>query len=59
MNTAISALIKFGISIAYYAITLQSIEVYPTCLRQTGTAFGGVLASAFNALGPYIVYLVC
>lgn len=37
---------------------LQSLGVFPTCVRQTGLAFSGTMASIFGIAGPYIVYLV-
>lgn len=41
-----------------YTAYLQSMEVYPTCIRQTGTAFGSLAAGALTAMAPYIVHLV-
>lgn len=50
--------IKFAISLAAYSNQLQVLEIYPTCIRQTGQAVGAVVAHASAMLGPYIVYLV-
>lgn len=50
--------LKFGLSIAFYATFLQALELFPTCLRQTGGSLAGVLGNAFGAIGPYIVHLV-
>lgn len=33
------------------------MEVYPTCLRQTGLALGHILANAIGIVAPYMVYL--
>lgn len=57
-TTILSVFIKFCISINFFVVNLQSMETYPTCLRQTGLAFGGIVGSSLGALGPYIVYLV-
>jgi OCT family organic cation transporter-like MFS transporter 4/5 len=55
---ALSVFIKFCISINFFVVNLQSMETYPTCLRQTGISFGGIVGSSLGVLGPYIVYLV-
>lgn len=56
--TAITFVMKFFVSMTFYAVYLQSVETYPTCLRQTGTSLGIVASNTFGMLGPYIVYLV-
>ena len=50
--------VKLARTVAAYSSYLQCMELYPTCLRQTGTSVGFLVASALGALGPYIVYLV-
>jgi hypothetical protein len=50
--------VKFALTVAAYSSYLQCMELYPTCLRQTGTSVGFLLANGMGALGPYIVYLV-
>uniref|UniRef100_A0A8D8A2R7 Solute carrier family 22 member 5 n=1 Tax=Culex pipiens TaxID=7175 RepID=A0A8D8A2R7_CULPI len=52
-----AVVIKFFVCVTYFALYLQSFEVYPTLLRQTGTSFGIIVANIFGALGPYIVFL--
>ncbi|XP_062702203.1 beta-alanine transporter isoform X1 [Aedes albopictus] len=54
---ALSIAIKFCVSINFFAVNLQSIEIYPTCLRQTGLAFAAIMANLFGIFGPYVVYL--
>lgn len=54
----LAVLIKFNIAINFFALNLQAMEVYPTCLRQTGFSFMSVVANTMGVLGPYIVYLV-
>ena len=55
--TCLFVFIKSCTSIIFFAINLQSIEVYPTCLRQSGIAAGAIAANIFSAFGPYIVLL--
>lgn len=49
--------IKFCSSVTFFAVNLQSMEIYPTCLRQSGIAVGSIVANMFGVLGPYIIYL--
>jgi hypothetical protein len=58
VSIVLSVFIKFCISVNLFVVNLQSMETYPTCLRQTGLSFGTVIGSSFGILGPYIVYLV-
>lgn len=55
---AMVLVVKFCLTVAAYSSYLQCMELYPTCLRQTGTSVGFLIANALGALGPYIVYLV-
>ncbi|XP_058060535.1 solute carrier family 22 member 7-like [Anopheles bellator] len=55
--TMLSIVLKFFVCITYFALYLQSVEMYPTPLRQTGTSFGIIISNVFGALGPYIVFL--
>ncbi|KAF2880324.1 hypothetical protein ILUMI_25837 [Ignelater luminosus] len=55
--TTIVVFLKFCISFAFYSVNLHALEIYPTCLRQTGMALCSLSANAFCILGPYIVYL--
>lgn len=56
--TCLTIVIKFWSAITYFAVNLQSMETYPTCLRQTGISCGVVFSNAVGILGPYIAYLV-
>jgi hypothetical protein len=58
VSIVLSVFIKLCISINFYVVNLQSMETYPTCLRQTGISFGNIIGSSFGILGPYVVYLV-
>ncbi|XP_021937634.1 solute carrier family 22 member 24-like isoform X3 [Zootermopsis nevadensis] len=54
---AMVLVVKLSLTVAAYSSYLQCMELYPTCLRQTGTSVGFLIANALGALGPYIVYL--
>uniref|UniRef100_A0A182JWC4 Major facilitator superfamily (MFS) profile domain-containing protein n=1 Tax=Anopheles christyi TaxID=43041 RepID=A0A182JWC4_9DIPT len=56
-STVLTTFVKFCISITFFAVNLQSIEIYPTCLRQTGMAVGTIAATIFGIVGPYVVHL--
>lgn len=53
----ISVFLKCISSITYYAVNLQSLEIYPTSLRQTGTSVCTTTAFMFSLITPYIVLL--
>uniref|UniRef100_A0A2M4BIK2 Putative synaptic vesicle transporter svop n=1 Tax=Anopheles marajoara TaxID=58244 RepID=A0A2M4BIK2_9DIPT len=55
--TVLAIVVKFFVCVTYFALYLQSVEMYPTSLRQTGTSFGIIVSNVFGALGPYIVFL--
>nr|XP_029722722.1 solute carrier family 22 member 21-like [Aedes albopictus] len=57
LTIALTVAIKFCISINFFAVNLQSIEIYPTCLRNTGLAFAAIMSNLIGILGPYVVYL--
>lgn len=49
--------IKMASSITWFAVNLQAMEIYPTCLRQSGISVGSIAGNAVGIFGPYIVYL--
>jgi MFS family permease len=55
--TVTVVVVKFFSTIAFFAVNLQSMEIYPTCLRQSGIAIGAVVSNFFGIFGPYVVYL--
>jgi MFS transporter, OCT family, solute carrier family 22 (organic cation transporter), member 4/5 len=55
--TVVVVCIKFCSSITFFAVNLQSMEIYPTCLRQSGIAVGSILANILAIFGPYIIFL--
>ncbi|XP_055907554.1 carcinine transporter-like isoform X2 [Eupeodes corollae] len=57
LMTLIAAFIKFLTAVVYFLLSLQSVEIYPTCLRQTGIALGTILYNSVGVLAPYLVHL--
>ncbi|XP_063704985.1 carcinine transporter-like [Culicoides brevitarsis] len=53
----LAIIIRFMVSIIFFAVHLQAMEIYPTCLRQTGFAIMTIVANLMGLLGPYIIYL--
>ncbi|CAH2086339.1 unnamed protein product [Euphydryas editha] len=43
--------------VTFFVINLLSMEFYPTCLRQTGMAFGNIVGGAVATMVPYMIYL--
>lgn len=33
------------------------MEIYPTCLRQSGISIGAICANSLGIFGPYVIYL--
>ncbi|XP_058467365.1 beta-alanine transporter isoform X2 [Malaya genurostris] len=56
-TSVLTIAVKFCCSINFFAVNLQSIEIYPTCLRQSGLAFAVIMSNLFGILGPYVVHL--
>lgn len=57
LTTILVVCIKFCSSITFFAVNLQAMEVYPTCLRQSGISIGAILANGLGVFGPYVVFL--
>ncbi|XP_065367629.1 organic cation transporter 1-like [Calliphora vicina] len=53
----LASFIKFLNALTYFTASLQGMEIYPTCMRQTGCAFGAILGNSAGVLAPYLVYL--
>lgn len=49
--------IRLFLTVVSYIAYLQSMEAFPTSIRQTGTAVGNVAAGALVVVGPYIAHL--
>ncbi|CRK88958.1 CLUMA_CG002518, isoform A [Clunio marinus] len=56
-SLALVVFVKFCCSITFFAVNLQSMEIYPTCLRQSGISIGSICANSLGVFGPYVVYL--
>ncbi|KAK6631354.1 hypothetical protein RUM44_005880 [Polyplax serrata] len=50
-------LVKLTLTTSFYVVWLRTIEIYPTCVRQTGTSIGGTVSNIIGITGPYIIYL--
>ena len=48
---------KFNCTMSFYFFYLQSIELFPTCVRNTGIGFVSFVASMFGLAGPHITAL--
>lgn len=57
LSTALVIFLKFCVSINFFAVNLQAVEIYPTCLRQSGMSIGVICANTLGIFGPYVVYL--
>ncbi|XP_017787312.1 PREDICTED: organic cation transporter 1-like [Nicrophorus vespilloides] len=55
--SAICVFLKFCVAFASYVVNLQSMEIYPTCIRQVGISLGGILANVSGIMAPYVVFL--
>lgn len=55
---ALATFMRFCVSITFYVVNLQAMEIYPTCLRQTGISTSIIASNAVGVLGPYIILLV-
>ncbi|KAJ6635058.1 Carcinine transporter, partial [Pseudolycoriella hygida] len=49
--------IKLLISFLFFTINLQALEIFPTCLRQSGMSASIIAGCTFATVGPYIMYL--
>ncbi|XP_053625017.1 solute carrier family 22 member 7 [Plodia interpunctella] len=57
VGTAMVVINRLATSSSYYIIYLFNMELYPTCLRQSGMSLGNVLSSGGGAIAPYLMYL--
>lgn len=56
-TTSMVVFVKFCSSITFFAVNLQAMEIYPTCLRQSGISIGAICANSLGIFGPYVVFL--
>lgn len=57
LTTWLVVFVKFCSSITFFAVNLQAMEIYPTCLRQSGISIGAICANSLGIFGPYVVFL--
>lgn len=50
--------VRFVLGINIFAVHLQAMEIFPTCLRQTGMAVMTIASNSLGLLVPWVVYLV-
>ena len=48
---------KFNCTMSFYFYYLQGIELFPTCIRNSGLGFIGFVASVLGLAGPHITGL--
>ena len=48
---------KFISSATFLIVYVQTVELYPTCIRNTGMGFTSLLAQVVGISGPYVVHL--
>lgn len=58
LGTSLVITNRLSITVSYYIIELLNMELYPTCLRQTGMSLGNLASGGAAALAPYILHLV-
>ncbi|XP_069687214.1 organic cation transporter protein-like isoform X1 [Periplaneta americana] len=57
VTTTTIIFVKFCVTITNFVCYLQAMEIFPTCLRQTGMSVANVAGNAGGVLAPYVVYL--
>ncbi|XP_059057002.1 solute carrier family 22 member 3 isoform X2 [Achroia grisella] len=57
VGTTLTILTRLATATSYYVIYLFNMELYPTCLRQSGMSLGNLLASGGGAIAPYLLYI--
>ncbi|XP_075992841.1 organic cation transporter protein [Anticarsia gemmatalis] len=56
-NTILSVTNRSSMTVSYYIINLLNMELYPTCLRQSGMSLSNVISGGASAFGSYVLYL--
>ncbi|XP_045445728.1 organic cation transporter protein [Melitaea cinxia] len=57
VGSAINIIARLSTIITVFVLNLLTMEFYPTCLRQSGMAFGNVIAGIVSAAIPFVMYL--
>jgi OCT family organic cation transporter-like MFS transporter 4/5 len=48
---------KFISSATFLIVYVQTVELYPTCIRNTGMGFTSLLGMVIGISGPYVIHL--
>lgn len=54
--TILAVINRSSITVSYYIINLLNMELYPTCLRQSGMSMSNVISGAGSSFAHYILY---
>jgi uncharacterized membrane protein len=57
VSTGMVAFIRFCVTITNFVCYLQGMEIFPTCLRQTGMSIANLAGNVAGVFAPYVVYL--
>ncbi|CAK1581801.1 unnamed protein product [Parnassius mnemosyne] len=57
VGSTLAVINRMSATISYSIITIFNMELYPTCIRQSGMSLGNLFISAGSALAPYMLYL--
>ncbi|CAH2073708.1 unnamed protein product, partial [Iphiclides podalirius] len=57
MGSGIVIINRLTTTMSYSIINIFNMELYPTCIRQSGMSLGNLFSSAGSALAPYVLYL--
>ncbi|XP_050345607.1 organic cation transporter protein [Nymphalis io] len=57
MGTLLNIVARLATTVTFFIINLLNMELYPTCIRQTGTALGNIVAGITSVVAPYVLYL--
>ncbi|CAH2086335.1 unnamed protein product [Euphydryas editha] len=57
VSSVFSMLARLSTTVAFYLLNLLNMELYPTCLRQTGLALFTVINGLGSSVIPYVMFL--
>lgn len=57
VSTVMVTFIRFCVTITNFVCYLQGMEIFPTCLRQTGMSVANLAGNMTTVVAPYVVYL--
>ena len=55
--TVLCMIIKFNISATFTVAYVQAMEIFPTCVRQSGIGIATFVSQMISIGGPYVIYL--